>query len=211
MLAAACDVTFDTGSSAVTPTSAWPSGLALLTTVQVCLPHAGLWRCTEPDGFHPHLRPRTAGTVLHWGEYLNELLSTYWDAGLKSCVLCRKGGSICMDSCTLVPLLACRSNYLTRTLPACLSCSSTLCLQAPQNAIVLWSVPPLLRPFAMSMQLITIHVLGDVPSAPALSLLQSWLRNWRSSLLLHPRQGSLSLPCKALACRGCCSIFCTHV
>ena len=105
----------------------------------------------------------------------------------------------------------------SRALRACLLCSSILRLQAPQNAIVLWSVPPLLRPFAMSMQLITIHVLGDVPSAPALSLLQSQLHNWRSVLLLssqllaHPQQGSLSLPCKALACCGWCSIFCIPV
>ena len=76
ILAPACAVTFNKGSSAVTPTPAWPPELTPPITVQVCLPHAGLWRCTEPDGFHPHLCAGTAGTVLHWGEHLNELLST---------------------------------------------------------------------------------------------------------------------------------------
>ncbi len=44
---------------------------------------------------------------------------------------------------------------------------------------MLWSVPARLRPFAMALQVIVIHVLGDVPSPVALGALQERLRNWR--------------------------------
>lgn len=39
-------------------------------------------------------------------------------------------------------------------------------LQAPINAVVLWSVKPGLRPLACSMTTVTIHLLGDVPTPP---------------------------------------------
>ncbi|PSC73072.1 putative sphingolipid transporter spinster-like protein 2 [Micractinium conductrix] len=56
--------------------------------------------------------------------------------------------------------------------------------QAPSNAVCLWSVPPGLRPFAMSMSVVAIHVLGDVPSPPLLGALQGRLQNWRLSMSL---------------------------
>ena len=52
-------------------------------------------------------------------------------------------------------------------------------LQAPSNAVCMWGVPPALRPFAVSMSVVAIHVLGDVPSPPLLGALQGWLQNWR--------------------------------
>mmetsp|Transcript_10894 Transcript_10894/g.32645 ORF Transcript_10894/g.32645 Transcript_10894/m.32645 type:complete len:526 (-) Transcript_10894:2458-4035(-) len=55
-------------------------------------------------------------------------------------------------------------------------------IQAPANAIVLWSVPPALRPLACSVQVVVTHLLGDVPSPPLLGLLQGWLKNWRLSM-----------------------------
>lgn len=39
-------------------------------------------------------------------------------------------------------------------------------LQAPVNAVVLWSVAPRLRPLACSMTTVIIHVFGDVPTPP---------------------------------------------
>ena len=54
-----------------------------------------------------------------------------------------------------------------------------MALQAPNTAVVLWSVPSRLRPLAMSVQVIVIHVLGDVPSPPLLGLLQERVQNWR--------------------------------
>ena len=48
----------------------------------------------------------------------------------------------------------------------------------------MWSVPPGLRPFAMSMSVVTIHILGDVPSPPLLGALQGALGNWRLSMSL---------------------------
>ncbi|CAL8463948.1 g3483 [Coccomyxa elongata] len=55
-------------------------------------------------------------------------------------------------------------------------------IQAPNTAVVLWSVPARLRPFAMSLQVIVIHVLGDVPSPVILGWLQERLQNWRISI-----------------------------
>lgn len=51
--------------------------------------------------------------------------------------------------------------------------------QAPSNAVCMWGVPPALRPFAISMSVVAIHVLGDVPSPPLLGALQGWLQDWR--------------------------------
>ena len=51
--------------------------------------------------------------------------------------------------------------------------------QAPSNALVLWSVPPRLRPFAMALVVVIIHLLGDVPSSPAIGRLQDAVHNWR--------------------------------
>ncbi len=59
-------------------------------------------------------------------------------------------------------------------------------MQAPSNAVALWSVPPLLRPFGMAILIICIHLGGDVPSPPALGWLQSKLGNWRSVYVLSP-------------------------
>lgn len=56
-------------------------------------------------------------------------------------------------------------------------------LQAPSNAVALWSVPPVLRPFGMAMLIICIHLLGDVPSPPELGWLQNKVDNWRSEPL----------------------------
>lgn len=56
--------------------------------------------------------------------------------------------------------------------------------QAPSNAVCMWGVPTGLRPFAMSMSVVAIHVLGDVPSPPLLGALQGRLQNWRLSMSL---------------------------
>ena len=52
-------------------------------------------------------------------------------------------------------------------------------LQAPSNAVVLWCVPPGLRPFAVSMSIVLTHLLGDVPSPPLLGAFQGLVKNWR--------------------------------
>jgi len=68
--------------------------------------------------------------------------------------------------------------------------------QAPSNAVVLWSVPPGLRPFAVSMSIVLTHLLGDVPSPPLLGAFQGLVDNWRcadshsdASMFCHPRCG----------------------
>lgn len=56
--------------------------------------------------------------------------------------------------------------------------------QAPSNALTLWSVPPGLRPLAISLSVVVMHLLGDVPSPPLLGLLQAHLQNWRASMAI---------------------------
>ena len=65
--------------------------------------------------------------------------------------------------------------------------------------MVLWAVPARLRPSAMSVQVIVIHVLGDVPSPVALGWLQERLQNWRCAaapytLPCSPAHESSSMP-----------------
>mmetsp|Transcript_5787 Transcript_5787/g.10034 ORF Transcript_5787/g.10034 Transcript_5787/m.10034 type:complete len:512 (-) Transcript_5787:461-1996(-) len=67
-------------------------------------------------------------------------------------------------------------------------------LQAPAVAVQMWCVPPVLRPLGASLTTVCIHLLGDVPSPPALGWLQSRLSEgktpaeaaqmWRVSLSL---------------------------
>lgn len=53
---------------------------------------------------------------------------------------------------------------------------------APGNAIVMWSVPPGLRPLAISLSVVAMHLLGDVPAPPLAGLLQSKVQNWRITM-----------------------------
>lgn len=67
-------------------------------------------------------------------------------------------------------------------------------MQAPVGAIGMWAVPPALRPLAISMVTVSIHLLGDVPSPPLVGALQSALeagknpeqadQQWRISMSL---------------------------
>jgi hypothetical protein len=52
-------------------------------------------------------------------------------------------------------------------------------VQAPSNAVALWSVPPALRPYGMSVLIVMDHLLGDVPSPILLGWLQERVQNWR--------------------------------
>lgn len=56
--------------------------------------------------------------------------------------------------------------------------------QAPSNALILWSVPPPLRSLAMSMSVVSMHLLGDVPGPPIMGLVQSSIGNWRMTMAL---------------------------
>ena len=72
--------------------------------------------------------------------------------------------------------------------PTCIRPTAPLAVslpQAPSNAVCMWSVPTGLRPFAMSMSVVAIHVLGDVPSPPLLGALQGRLQDWRLRWVVH--------------------------
>lgn len=55
----------------------------------------------------------------------------------------------------------------------------------------MWSVPTSLRPMAMSLMTISIHLLGDVPSPPLLGWLQArrvvHTLCWRMLVFIHAR------------------------
>jgi len=56
--------------------------------------------------------------------------------------------------------------------------------QAPVNFVCLHSVMPHLRPLAMAVSTVSIHIFGDVPSSPLVGLLQDKINNWRSTALI---------------------------
>lgn len=56
--------------------------------------------------------------------------------------------------------------------------------QAPVNYVCLHCVKPSLRPLAMAVNTILIHICGDVPSSPLVGAAQDHLNNWRTTALL---------------------------
>ena len=54
--------------------------------------------------------------------------------------------------------------------------------QAPSNALILWSVPAENRPLAISLSVVAMHLLGDVPMPPILGILQTWIQQWRVTM-----------------------------
>ncbi|RCV34623.1 hypothetical protein SETIT_7G173900v2 [Setaria italica] len=56
--------------------------------------------------------------------------------------------------------------------------------QAPVNFVCLHTVKPHLRPLAMAVSTVSIHIFGDVPSSPLVGLLQDKINNWRSTALI---------------------------
>lgn len=53
-------------------------------------------------------------------------------------------------------------------------------IQAPVGAIGMWAVPPALRPLAISLTTVSIHVLGDVPSPPLVGWLETKLEEGKT-------------------------------
>nr|GEY44198.1 probable sphingolipid transporter spinster homolog 2 [Tanacetum cinerariifolium] len=56
--------------------------------------------------------------------------------------------------------------------------------QGPVNFVSIHAVKPSLRPLAMAMSTVSIHVFGDVPSSPLVGVMQDKLENWRTSTLI---------------------------
>ncbi|KAJ0970037.1 hypothetical protein J5N97_022914 [Dioscorea zingiberensis] len=56
--------------------------------------------------------------------------------------------------------------------------------QAPVNYVCLHCVKPSLRPLSMAVSTVSIHIFGDVPSAPLVGVLQDHLNDWRKSALI---------------------------
>ncbi|KAF5814474.1 putative major facilitator superfamily, MFS transporter superfamily [Helianthus annuus] len=56
--------------------------------------------------------------------------------------------------------------------------------QGPVNFVSIHSVDPSLKPLAMAMSTVSIHVFGDVPSSPLVGVMQDKLKNWRKSTLI---------------------------
>ncbi|XP_027159736.1 probable sphingolipid transporter spinster homolog 2 isoform X2 [Coffea eugenioides] len=56
--------------------------------------------------------------------------------------------------------------------------------QGPVNFVCLHCVHPSLRPLSMAISTVSIHIFGDVPSAPLVGLIQDHVQNWRISALV---------------------------
>ncbi|XP_024959359.1 probable sphingolipid transporter spinster homolog 2 isoform X2 [Cynara cardunculus var. scolymus] len=56
--------------------------------------------------------------------------------------------------------------------------------KGPVNFVCLHTVKPSLRPLSMAMSTVSIHIFGDVPSAPLVGALQDEVDNWRISALI---------------------------
>lgn len=56
--------------------------------------------------------------------------------------------------------------------------------QGPVNFVALHCVEPSLRPLAMAMCTVSIHIFGDVPSSPLVGVLQDYVNNWRETALI---------------------------
>ncbi|KAL3350383.1 hypothetical protein AABB24_023052 [Solanum stoloniferum] len=56
--------------------------------------------------------------------------------------------------------------------------------QGPVNYVCLHSVNPGLRPLAMAMSTVSIHIFGDVPSSPLVGVVQDRINNWRVTALM---------------------------
>ena len=117
----------------------------------------------------------TLGT-LGGGVLLDKAGSTMRNAALLCCVALGGGGAALLAAFALAPSFP--------VFAAMLGVGELLLFAsaAPSNALAMWSVPPGLRPLAMSVSVVAMHVAGDVPSPPLLGLLQSWLADWRRSL-----------------------------
>lgn len=56
--------------------------------------------------------------------------------------------------------------------------------QGPVNYVALHCVTPNLRPLAMAISTVSIHIFGDVPSSPLVGVLQDYVNNWRETALI---------------------------
>jgi MFS family permease len=99
-----------------------------------------------------------AGTLLGGG--VVDKLGSSTTTALRTSAIAAIGGFVCLE-------LAFRCKTFA-SFAMCLLVGQmfAFALQAPINAVVLWSVPARLRPLACSMTTVTIHLFGDVPSPP---------------------------------------------
>ncbi|KAK9837488.1 hypothetical protein WJX81_006376 [Elliptochloris bilobata] len=115
------------------------------------------------------------------GTLLGGVLLDRMGASLKNALLICAGGAAV--GCVCVALgFGLAPSLWTFVPPFTIGELALFSIQAPSNALVLWSVPPRLRPFAMAMVVVINHLLGDVPSSPAIGGLQDAVQNWRLSM-----------------------------
>ena len=99
----------------------------------------------------------------------------------------RNGALLCALGLAVAAVLLLSSFALSGTfLQFCVLFSLGECAMfatmAPSNAVAMWSVPQGLRPLAMSMSVVAMHVFGDVPTPPLIGILQGKVDNWRVTM-----------------------------
>ncbi|MCO5606438.1 hypothetical protein L7F22_060626 [Adiantum nelumboides] len=90
---------------------------------------------------------------------------------------------------TFVGTIFCLASFVSSTLMLFIPLFSLgelfiFATQGPVNYLTLQCVSTDLRPLAMAVSTVCIHVFGDVPSSPLVGLLQDHLGNWRVTTLI---------------------------
>jgi len=101
----------------------------------------------------------------------------------------RNGLIICASGLSIGSIMAIASFLLAPSFPIfCImfgmAQAALFSTAAPSNAVAMWSVPSGLRPLAMSMSVVAMHVFGDVPSPPLMGLVQESLQDWKITMSL---------------------------
>ncbi|XP_059437572.1 probable sphingolipid transporter spinster homolog 2 [Corylus avellana] len=94
-----------------------------------------------------------------------------------------------LSAATLLGAMFCFSAFCFRSLYGFVALFSVgeilvFATQAPVNYVCLRCVKPSLRPLSMAISTVSIHIFGDVPSAPLVGILQDHVNNWRETSLI---------------------------
>lgn len=94
-----------------------------------------------------------------------------------------------LTTATFVGTVFCFAAFMSRTLVLFIPLFALgelfiFATQGPVNYLTLQCVSTDLRPLAMAVSTVCIHVFGDVPSSPLVGALQDYLDNWRFTALI---------------------------
>jgi MFS family permease len=93
--------------------------------------------------------------------------------------------SMALASCVILVAFLTASSFLVFCVVFSIGEFLLFFVQAPSNALILWSVPRDERAIAVSLSVVCMHVLGDVPGPPLMGFIQQHVTNeWRFTMSL---------------------------